>query len=50
MMFHSWHLHIDASECEFLGGRSHHSMKERINTKKGIIEKMPSCNVEKIKC
>jgi len=37
--FLNCHPHIDTSEQKFLRGLSHHPMKERGNTKKGIIEK-----------
>lgn len=49
-MFPSHHPCIDTNECESFGDLSHHPVKERTNTKKEKIKKMPSCNIKKIGC
>jgi hypothetical protein len=33
------HACIDINKCDFLGGLSHHLVKEKTNTKKGITKK-----------
>jgi hypothetical protein len=43
------HPCIDASECESFGGLSHHPMEEMTNTKKKMIKKMSSYNIERIR-
>jgi hypothetical protein len=43
-IYHPW---IDANQHKYLGGLSHHLMKEKTNTKKGITRKHAKLQYQK---